>query len=156
MSITYSYCQLRCKRAFNAVETSRMPCSVFCPCHRQGPRGEVRFGKCGCLRPRSELFLRSPTVSRFRACQPSPIAMNTFLILMIFLLWFIVLLLAWFAISSCLGDEIRAQWSGRARNAIPTTFGLQYARVMGHGGNQAGWEQIEMEDMLDKHEEHRR
>jgi hypothetical protein len=75
---------------------------------------------------------------------------------MILLLSFLVLLLAWFAISSCLGDEIRAQWSGRATRYVPTTFGLQYARMMGHGGNQAGWEQIEMEDMLDKSDEHRR
>lgn len=84
------------------------------------------------------------------------ITMNSFLIPMILLLSFLVLLLAWFAISSCLGDEIRAQWSGRATRYVPTTFGLQYARMMGHGGNQAGWEQIEMEDMLDKSDEHRR
>lgn len=82
--------------------------------------------------------------------------MNTFLILMILLLSFLVLLLAWFAISSCLGDEIRARWSGRSTSYMPTTFGLQYARMMAHGGNQAGWEQIEMEDMLDKSDEYRR
>ena len=76
--------------------------------------------------------------------------MNTFLLLIIFLLCFFVLLLAWFAISSCLGDEIRAAWSGRSREIIPTTYGMQYARVMGHEGGQGGWEQIEMEDMVDK------
>ena len=82
--------------------------------------------------------------------------MNTFLILVIVFLSFITLSLAWFAISSCLGDEVRTTLSGRARNTIPTTFGLQYARMMGHGGNQAGWEQIEMEGMFDKDDEHRR
>lgn len=82
--------------------------------------------------------------------------MNTFLILIILLLSFVVLLLAWFAISSCLGDDIRALLSGRSRNTMATTFGLQYARMMGHGGSQAGWEQIEMEDMLDKDDEHRK
>lgn len=80
--------------------------------------------------------------------------MTSFLILIVLLLSFLVLVLAWFAISSCLGDEIRAALSGRARNFVPTTYGLQYARAMGHG-DQAGWEQIEMEDMIDKGEEHR-
>ena len=82
--------------------------------------------------------------------------MNTFLILMIVLLCFIILVLAWFALSSCLGDEIRAAWSGPRKQYIPTTYGLQYARVMGHGGAQSGWEQIEMEDMIDKADERRR
>ena len=82
--------------------------------------------------------------------------MNTLLALIVFLLCFLVLLLAWLAISSCLGDEIRAQLSSRTSREIPTTFGLQYARMMGHGGNQPGWEQIEMEDMFDEGEEHQR
>lgn len=82
--------------------------------------------------------------------------MNSFLVLMILLLCFLMLILAWFAISSCLGDEIRAAFSSRRRNFVPTTYGQQYARMMGHGGNQAGWEQIEMEDMIDKTDEHRR
>jgi len=76
--------------------------------------------------------------------------MNTFLLLIIVLLSFLVLLLAWFAISSCLGDEIRALLSGRQQRFVPTTYGLQYARAVAHDGTQAGWEQIEMEDMLDK------
>ncbi|TKA76279.1 hypothetical protein B0A55_01833 [Friedmanniomyces simplex] len=58
--------------------------------------------------------------------------------------------LAFFALSSCLGDEIRAAWSGRSMTNMPTTYGLQYARIMGQSGQQAGWEQIEMEDMLDE------
>ena len=74
--------------------------------------------------------------------------MNTFLLLMVGLAGFLVLVLALFALSSCLGDEIRAAWNGRERY-VPTTFGTQYARNLGHGGNQAGWEQIEMEDLMD-------
>ena len=81
--------------------------------------------------------------------------MKTTYLLLIGLLCFTVLLLAWFAISSCLGDEIRAQWSGRARSTIPTTFGLQYARLMGQSGDRSAWEQIEMEDLLDSDGEHR-
>ena len=61
---------------------------------------------------------------------------------------FVALVLAFFALSSCLGDQLRAAWSGRSRPALPpTTYGLQYARSM---GNQVGWESIEMEDMLDR------
>lgn len=76
--------------------------------------------------------------------------MNTFLLLIVLLLSFGVLVLAFFALSSCLGDEIRAAWSGRQNSrTIPTTFGLQYARMMGQSSGNAGWEQIEMQDMID-------
>jgi hypothetical protein len=80
--------------------------------------------------------------------------MNAFLLLMVGLASFLLLVLALFALSSCLGDEIRAAWSGRERY-VPTTFGQQYARSMGHGGNQGGWEQIEMEDLMDESYKHR-
>ncbi|KAK5160776.1 hypothetical protein LTS14_001789 [Recurvomyces mirabilis] len=76
--------------------------------------------------------------------------MNWFLVIIIFLLCFLVAVLAFFALSSCLGDEIRAAWSGSSTTAVPTTYGLQYARMMGQGSSHASWEQIEMEDMLDK------
>lgn len=74
--------------------------------------------------------------------------MNTFLIIVILLLCFMVLFLTWLALSSCLGDEIRATWSGRPRASMPTTYGLQYARHMNQGG--AALENIEMENMLDR------
>lgn len=80
--------------------------------------------------------------------------MNVFLLAMVGLATFLILVLALFALSSCLGDEIRAAWSGR-RQYVPTTFGQQYARSMGYGGNQAGWEQIEMEDLMDQSYNHR-
>ena len=82
--------------------------------------------------------------------------MNSFLLLVVVLLSFLVLLLAFFALSSCLGDDFRAAWSGRRSGSIPTTFGLQYARMMGHSSGQAGWEQIEMQNMLDDDDGHRR
>ena len=85
--------------------------------------------------------------------------MSPFLLLLILLFAFIVLLLAFFALSSCLGDEIRAAWSGgrsqTSRTFVPTTFGLQYARMSQHHSGQAGWEQIEMQDMMDDGEEER-
>lgn len=109
--------------------------------------------------PQPHLLL-AHTTDDIRTSKPldinlSSTKMNTLLLLIVALLSFIVLLLAWFAISSCLGDEIRAHLSGRSIRTIPTTFGLQYARTMGHGGNQAGWEQIEMVDMLDKNHDYR-
>lgn len=87
--------------------------------------------------------------------------MNILLLLFVLLGIFLTLLLAFFALSSCLGDEIRAVWfqQGRRRGsrsaAPPTTYGLQYARFMGGaaGGDvqaSSGWEGIEMEDLLDK------
>lgn len=80
---------------------------------------------------------------------------NSLYALLIIAVVFIVLLLAWFAISSCLGDEIRAHLSGRQQERTPTTFGLQYARMVGQSGNTAGWEQIELQDMLDTTDDHR-
>ncbi len=75
--------------------------------------------------------------------------MNSLTTLSILIIVFMILTLVFFAISSCLGDDIRAHFSGRRRETIPTTFGLQYAQMMGQSGNAAGWEQIEMEDMLE-------
>ena len=76
--------------------------------------------------------------------------MNTFLLFIILLTSFAILILAFFVLCSCLGDEVRAAWSGRPRRTtIPTTFGQQYARMMGSSG---GWEQIEMEDLYGKGE----
>ncbi|KAK5135317.1 hypothetical protein LTR08_005421 [Meristemomyces frigidus] len=61
---------------------------------------------------------------------------------------FLLLTLAVFALTSCVGDEFRAAWSGRARHALPpTTYGLQYARAMSNVGGPEG---VEMEDMLDE------
>lgn len=76
--------------------------------------------------------------------------MDWFLALIIFLLCFVVLVLVFFALSSCLGDEMRAVLSGCSGATMPTTYGMQYARNIGEGGNPAGWEQIEMEDMFDE------
>ncbi|KAK4900092.1 hypothetical protein LTR27_002855 [Elasticomyces elasticus] len=76
--------------------------------------------------------------------------MNWFRVLLVLLLCFLILVLVFFALSSCLGDEIRAAWSGRSTSVVPTTYGMQYARMMGQSGQHAGWEQIEMEDMLDE------
>lgn len=79
--------------------------------------------------------------------------MGVFTILLVFLACFAVFTLAIFALSSCLGDEIRAAWSGRRTRHIPTTYGLQYAQAMGQGGHAGYSEHIEMEDMLHRWKE---
>ena len=71
--------------------------------------------------------------------------MNWFLLIIILLSCFLVFLLAFFALSSCLGDEFRAVWSGR-QSATPTTYGMQYARLMADA-NGSGPEGIEMADL---------
>lgn len=73
--------------------------------------------------------------------------MNTFLLLMVGLATFLALTLAWFAISSCLGDEIRALLSRRRRQYIPTTYSMQHYGRVGMAPS-AGWEGIEMENMI--------
>ena len=76
--------------------------------------------------------------------------MNSFVILVIFLSCFLALILAWFAISSCLGDEIRAAWWGRQSRRLPTTYGLEYARFISQASHTAPAEQIEMQDFLER------
>ncbi|KAJ9623289.1 hypothetical protein H2203_006229 [Taxawa tesnikishii (nom. ined.)] len=74
--------------------------------------------------------------------------MNIILLLVVLFLIPLFLLLAWFAFSSCLGDDIRAHFAGTNLNPRHATYGQHYARTMGSGAGQAGWEQIEMEDVV--------
>jgi len=97
-------------------------------------------------------FLPRQTTAKHGYTYITQPAMPTFLLLIFSLATFLALLLAWFAISSCLGDEIRAILSRRERQYIPpTTYSLQYYGRFGMAqpGTQAGWEQfdMEMEDM---------
>jgi hypothetical protein len=81
--------------------------------------------------------------------------MNILFLLSLLFLLPLLLFLAWLALSSCLGDRFRARVSAagvpitfNTFNPRNTSFGRSYARGMGSGAGQAGWEQIEMEDML--------
>ncbi|EKG13504.1 Glutamine amidotransferase type 1 [Macrophomina phaseolina MS6] len=65
----------------------------------------------------------------------------------------LVLFIAWMALSSCLGDSFRASIAGVSLNPRHADFGRSYARGLGSGTGQAGWEQIEMEEMLDNVED---
>jgi hypothetical protein len=79
--------------------------------------------------------------------------MSAFLLLVVSITVFAVLVLLWFALSSCLGDEIRAAWSrGQQERTLPTTYGLQYAQLFGNAGRHGLSEQIEMDTMLNAHD----
>jgi len=76
-------------------------------------------------------------------------------IVLLTLLFFIPLLLfaVFLGLSSCLGDNFRARFSGINVNPRHASFGRSYARGLGSGAGQGGWEQIEMEDMLGEDED---
>ena len=73
-------------------------------------------------------------------------AMEWFALAIILLISFLVLVLAFFALSSCLGDEFRAAFSGHRRQIVPTTYGLQYARLMGTVSDPNTMDGIELDD----------
>ena len=54
------------------------------------------------------------------------------------------------ALSSCLGDALRQRAQQR------TSFGKGYALNLSSGAGQAGWEQIEMEGILNTESDHER
>jgi hypothetical protein len=77
--------------------------------------------------------------------------MSAFLLFIVLITSFAVLLLLWFVLSSCLGDEIRAAWSSRGQreHTLPTTYGLQYAQLFANSDPRHGLsEQIEMDAMM--------
>ncbi|CBX93941.1 predicted protein [Plenodomus lingam JN3] len=47
-----------------------------------------------------------------------------------------------------MGDGFRARFAGMTFNPRQASFGRNYTRGFGSGASSAGWEQIEMEDML--------
>ncbi|OCL15280.1 hypothetical protein AOQ84DRAFT_279300 [Glonium stellatum] len=79
--------------------------------------------------------------------------MNVLLLLGLLLFLPLLLFVAYLALSSCLGDNFRARFSGITIHSRHASFGRSYARSMGSGAGQAGWEQIEMEDMLGREED---
>ncbi|OCK80200.1 hypothetical protein K432DRAFT_382435 [Lepidopterella palustris CBS 459.81] len=79
--------------------------------------------------------------------------MNVLVLLTLLLFLPLLLLVAFLALSSCLGDNFRARFSGITINAVHASYGRNYARGLGSGAGQAGWEQIEMENILHGSEE---
>jgi hypothetical protein len=87
---------------------------------------------------------------QLRSSNTTPVNMNVLVLLGLiffvpFLFWLVFL-----AMSSCMGDSFRASIAGIPVTFNPrhSTFGRQYTRAFGSGAGSAGWEQIEMEDML--------
>lgn len=74
--------------------------------------------------------------------------MNVLLLLSLLLFVPFLFFLAYLALSSCLGDRFRANLRGVTFNPRHASFGRNYARGFGSGAGSAGWEQIEMEDMM--------
>lgn len=76
--------------------------------------------------------------------------MNIFALLGILFFVPIVLFVAYLILSSCLGDRFRASVAGTALTVRQGSYGRTYGRNMGSGMHQGGWENIEMQDMLDE------
>jgi hypothetical protein len=76
----------------------------------------------------------------FSPIQESP-EMNVLVLLSLIFFVPFLFFLAYLALSSCMGDGLRARVGGM-------TFNRSYARGLRGGGATGGWEQIEMEDML--------
>lgn len=74
--------------------------------------------------------------------------MNVLLLLSLLFFIPLVLLAVFLALSSCMGDSFRASVAGIPVTFRGASFGRQYTRGFGSGAGSAGWEQIEMEDML--------
>jgi hypothetical protein len=74
--------------------------------------------------------------------------MNVLLLLSLLFFFPLLLWLAFLAVSSCMGDRLRARVAGISFNPSIRTFGRNYGRGLGSGSGAGGWEQIEMEDMM--------
>jgi len=75
--------------------------------------------------------------------------MNIFVLLGFILFLPLVLFAAYLVLSSCLGDSFRARLAGVPVDVQQATYGRTYTRNFGSGAGHGGWEQIEMEDMME-------
>ncbi|KKZ63665.1 hypothetical protein EMCG_02033 [[Emmonsia] crescens] len=73
--------------------------------------------------------------------------MNVILLLSLLLLGPILLLIAFLALSSCLGDSFRARIAGFSINPREGVYDRSYLRTMTNSSSAMS-EQIELEDML--------
>ncbi len=64
-------------------------------------------------------------------------------------------LLAYLILSSCIGERFRARISGATMSITGTSYRPTYARNLASAMSQGGWEQIEMENMLDQSDNRR-
>lgn len=102
-------------------------------------------------RSRALRFIASPPGSAGQSL--STPKMNFLVLLSLLFLVPILLFIAWLAVSSCMGDRFRARVSGITFMPRTTSFGRSYVRGLMAGSGSAGWEQIEMEDMMGEDED---
>lgn len=76
-------------------------------------------------------------------------SMNIFLLLGLIFFFPLALLVGWLVLSSCMGDSVRARVAGVPLNVRHAAYGKTYLRNFGSAVNQGGFEQIEMENMMD-------
>jgi hypothetical protein len=82
--------------------------------------------------------------------------MNIWILLGLICFLPLALLAAWLILSTCMGDSFRARVAGVPVNVRQANYGKTYARNLpnfGSGLNQGGFEQIELENMMDPEEE---
>jgi hypothetical protein len=80
--------------------------------------------------------------------------MNIYILLGLVFFLPLALLIAWLIFSTCMGDSYRARRvAGVPLTMRNATYGKTYTRNMGSAINQGGFEQIEMENMLDPDED---
>jgi len=79
--------------------------------------------------------------------------MNIWILLGLIFFLPLALLSAWLILSTCMGDSFRARVAGVPVNVRQANYGKTYARNFGSGLNQSGFEQIELENMMDPEEE---
>jgi len=75
--------------------------------------------------------------------------MNIFLLLGLIFFLPVTLLIGWLILSSCMGDSVRARVGGAPLNVRHAAYGKTYLRNFGSAVNQGGFEQIEMENMME-------
>ncbi|KAG5304802.1 hypothetical protein I7I50_05007 [Histoplasma capsulatum G186AR] len=73
--------------------------------------------------------------------------MNVILLLSLLLLGPFFLLIAFLALTSCLGESFRARIAGFSINPREAAYGRSYLRTMTNSGSAMS-EQIELDDML--------
>lgn len=95
----------------------------------------------------TSLFLHLLPVTTSNA-QYRAFTMNVFVLLTLLLIIPFIFFLIFLALSSCMGDGFRARVAGMSVNPRHGSYGRGYARGLGSGAGSAGWEQIEMEDMM--------
>ena len=80
--------------------------------------------------------------------------MDGLLLLIIVCSVVLALFVVYLILSSCMGDRFRARISGAGMDINSGSYEKAYARNFASALQHGGWEQIEMQDMLDQNDHH--